>query len=245
MKTRPFSLTKTLLGAAFGATLALCGCVSVPNVDASKSSVAQMKRITVLAVREPPVVQVVNIGGAAGAFGVIGGLIQGSANADHSKAFLAAMVQRKVSLREPLLAAVESSLRQDGFDVSVDQTQWPKKTADGKSDDYSALHVDSDAILIVWFSVVGYMSPPNSTHYVPWVVIKARLLDARTKQDIYFKTFCVGYKMKVENAVQLPADPKYRFNSFDDLMAHVDGAVDGLVDCEKIAAMRMGSDLAR
>jgi hypothetical protein len=51
--------------------------------------------------------------------------------------------------------------------------------------------------------------------------------------------------MKVENAVQLPADPKYRFNSFDDLMAHVDGAVDGLVDCEKIAAMRMGSDLAR
>jgi hypothetical protein len=77
------------------------------------------------------------------------------------------------------------------------------------------------------------------------VVIKARLLDARTKQDIYFKTFCVGYKMKVENAVQLPADPKYRFNSFDDLMAHVDGAVDGLVDCEKIAAMRMGSDLAR
>ena len=76
-----------------------------------------------LAVREPPVIQVVNIGGAAGAFGAIGGLVQGLSNAENSKAFLAEMVRRKVSFKEPMLDAVEDSLRKDGFGVSVDNVQ--------------------------------------------------------------------------------------------------------------------------
>ena len=80
-------------------------------------------------------------------------------------------------------------------------------------------------------------------HYEPSVLVKARLLDAKTKKDIYFKTFCVGYKMKIENAVMLPADTRFRFGSFDDLMAHADEAVAGLVSCEELTANRIGWDL--
>jgi hypothetical protein len=127
--------------------------------------------------------------------------------------------------------------------VTVAGDQKPKLAADGKSDDYSDVHVDADAILSIWFGVVGYMSSPYSTHYEPWVLVKARLLDAKTKKDIYFKTFCVGYKMKIENVVALPADPKYRYGSFDDLMAHTDDAAAGLVNCEEMVAKQIGSDL--
>ncbi len=225
------------------AEVLLSGCASVPNIEADKAAATQIKRIAVLGIREPANVQVVNLGGAAGAFGLVGGLIQGSTNADHSKQFVEAMRQRKTSLSEPMLAAVTQSLKDDGIEVTVAVDQKPKLAADGKSDDYSDVRVEADAILSVWFGVVGYMSSPYSTHYEPWVLVKARLLDAKTKRDIYFKTFCVGYKMKIENVVPLPADPKYRYGSFDDLMVHTSDAVAGLVDCEEIAAKRIGADL--
>jgi len=230
--------------AAVGLAAALLsGCASVPNIEADKAAATQIKRIAVLGIHEPANVQVANLGGAAGAFGLVGGLIQGTTNADHSKQFAEALQQRKQSLSEPMLAAVTQSLKEDGFEVMVAADQKPKLAADGKSDDYSDVHVDADAILSVWFGVVGYMSSPYSTHYEPWVLVKARLLDAKTKKDIYFKTFCVGYKMKIENVVPLPADPKYRYGSFDDLMAHTGDAAAGLVDCGEIVAKRIGADL--
>jgi hypothetical protein len=237
------NVLKTLLAGSTLAMLLLSGCVSVPNIEADKTVAAQIKRVVVLGIHEPANVQVANIGGAPMAFGAIGGLIQGATNVDHSKQFAEALRQQKQSLSEPMLTAITQSLREDGFEVTVAADQKPKLAADGKSDDYSDVHVDADAILSVWFGVVGYMSSPYSTHYEPWVLIKARLLDAKTKKDIYFKTFCVGYKMKIENAVMLPADPKYRYSSFDDLMAHTSDAAAGLVNCEEITAKQIGLDL--
>lgn len=121
--------------------------------------------------------------------------------------------------------------------------QAPKQAAGGNGDGYSGVHVDADAILSVWFGVVGYVSGPYSGHYEPSMLVKARLLDAKTKKDLYFKTFCVGYKMKIENAVMLPADTRFRFGSFDDLIARADDAVAGVVSCEDLTASRIGSDL--
>ena len=242
MPTTSVVLKSLLAGSALAALL-LAGCASAPNIEVDRAAATQVKRVAVLGIHEPTNVTVMNIGGAAGAFGLIGGLIQGGTNADHSKQFAEALKQQKQSLSEPMLAAITQSLKEDGFEVTVAADQKPKLAADGKSDDYTDVHVDADAILSVWFGVVGYMSAPNSTHYEPWVLIKARLLDAKTKKDIYFKTFCVGYKMKIENAVMLPADPKYRYKSFDDIMAHTSDAAAGLVNCEEITAKQIGLDL--
>jgi hypothetical protein len=225
--------------------LVIAGCVSVPSIDADRSAAAQMKRIAILEIHPPRSVQVVNIGGAAGAFGIVGGLVQATTNIDHSKQFAEVLTKQKAPLAETLLTAVEKSLAEDGFKVSVERGQKAKLGADGKSDDYSDIHVDADEIFSIWFSVAGYMSSPYSTHYEPWVVIKARLLDAKTKKDVYYKTICVGYKMKLENAVMLPADARYRYSSFDDLMLHSDDAVAGLLDCEAIAARHIGQDLKK
>lgn len=221
----------------------LSGCASVPKIEADRAVTGQIKRVAVLGVQEPAVVEVANLGGAASAFGLVGGLIQGSVNADHAKQFGEALKQQKLSLAEPLERAVAEALKADGFEVTVDRDQKPKPSADGKSDDYSDVRVEADAILSVWFGVVGYISAPNSTRYEPWVLIKAHLFDARTKKDIYFKTFTVGYKMKIENAVWLAADGQYRYKSFDDVMSRVSHAAAGLVNCEEIVAKEIGADL--
>jgi len=225
------------------ATLLFSGCVSAPSVDVDRTAATHIKRIAIIGIPEPANIQVANIGGAAAGFGLVGGLIQGATNADHSKAFAVPLRQRKPTLSAEMLSAIKQSLEADGFEVTMALDQKPKLAADGKSDDYSEIHVDADAILAVWFGVMGYMSPPNSTHYQPWVFIKARLLDARTKSDIYYKSFCVGYEMKIKNAVMLPADEKYRYGSFDELMAHATEATTGLVDCEEVTAKRIGLDL--
>ncbi|HZZ19498.1 MAG TPA: hypothetical protein VFE25_09020 [Opitutaceae bacterium] len=223
----------------------LCGCASVESVDASRDTVAKAKKVTLLALREPPVVHVVNFGGAASLFGAVGGLVQGLTNAEHSKTFVAKLVSMKVTLKGPLQDSIVSALQKDGYQVSVDTTQYPVKTADGKSDDFSNVNVDSDAIMAVWITHEGYMSSATTTHYQPWVVIRVRLIDARTKKDLYFKTFMVGYEMHIDNAVKIPADPKYRFSSFDDLMARMPEAVAGLIDSGNLASAQVGADLSK
>lgn len=143
-----------------------------------------------------------------------------------------------------MLADLVRAIGEDGFQESVERTQYPKKSADGKSDDYSAVQVGADAILCVWFGATGYTSSSLSIHYVPTLYVSARLIDAKTKQDIYFKVFCVGYKWHgLGNVVELDADPRYRYVSYDELMAKLDESFAGLVSCADVAAVRVGSDL--
>jgi len=92
--------------------------------------------------------------------------------------------------------------------------------------------------------VFGYVSEPMSLRYEPWVVIKARMVDAKTKQDLYFKTFVVGWKMKIENAVVLPAPEEFRYKSFDEVKSRAPHAVTGLVRCGDLVAQQVGKDLA-
>ncbi|MCX6952620.1 MAG: hypothetical protein NTV51_10725 [Verrucomicrobia bacterium] len=219
------------------------GCASVPNVDFNRATSPQLKKVAILGITEPAAIEAANLGGTASAFGLIGGLVQGSNNVDRAKKFTAALKEQKFSVSESLLAATEAALKRDGFEVVLAREQKPKLAADGKSDDFSEVRVDADAFMVLWFGVVGYVSEPFSTKVEPWVLVKARLLDSATKKELYFKTFVVGWKMKIENAVFLPADPKSVFKSLDELMAQVAQGGEGLArSCEQIA-QRIGEDL--
>jgi hypothetical protein len=214
-------------------------------VDVDKAAASRIKRIDILAMPEPTErnIAVINIGGAAGAFGIIGGLVQASANIDHSKQFAALLEKNKKALSEPMLADLQKSLARDGYKTDVIRGQWPKPSADKKSDDFSGVHVDGDAILCVSFGIVGYASSQFSLHYEPWVMVTAQLLDAKSKQELYRKTFAVGYQMKIKNLVELDADPRFQFGSSDDLLARSDEAAAGLVDCVGRVADQLAVDL--
>jgi len=86
------------------------------------------------------------------------------------------------------------------------------------------------------------MSSPYSAHYEPWVLVKARLLDAKTKKDLYFKT-SVWLQAEDRECRDASGRLPIRFGSFDDLIAHSDDAIAGIVSCEKLTADRIGSDL--
>ncbi|HEY1792507.1 MAG TPA: hypothetical protein VGG34_06285 [Opitutaceae bacterium] len=231
------------LASLLAAALLAAGCVSAPRLEASKDTVARMRRVVILTPRPPPLV--INNMGVAMGFGVIGGLAQAQINLNNTKAFAAAVAEQKLNLTQPLVDALSQALARDGYQVSVDARQWPVKSADGKSDDFSAIKVDGDAILIAWFTIDGYMSDANSIHYEPWVGISVEMVDAATKQELYRKLIGVGWKMKIGNSVHLDADPTYRFRNYDAILSQAGKAVAGLNDCARRAADQVGADLAR
>lgn len=241
MITRPATSLPVLLAAIVG--LLLGGCVSAPNVDLDAAHRSTLHRIALLGIPEPAQVQVANIGGAAGAFGIIGGLAQAASNNEHAKGFTAALRQQHVAFAPQLAADLTRALEADGYVVVDAHDQHPKLAADRKSDDFSGIHVNADAILAVWYTAFGYVSQPMSTHYQPWIVVKARLLNARTKKDLYDKTFMVGWRLKIKNAIYVPADPKFQFKWYTDVMAHVTDAANGLLDSQALVANRIGADL--
>jgi hypothetical protein len=57
----------------------------------------------------------------------------------------------------------------------------------------------------VWIGHSCYVSQPYSLDFEPWVLVSARALDARTKRDVCWKTFSVGYNMKIKQVTHLPA----------------------------------------
>ena len=101
----------------------------------------------------------------------------------------------------------------------------------------------ADAILSVWSRSIGYVSPPNSTHYLPSGVVKVRLLDSKTKSDIYYKTFVFGWKLSIKDSIYLETDPKYRYRSIDQFKASEDEAVQRLRPAEFLISQHVEEDL--
>lgn len=241
----PMSLQKAVFALVLPAIFALFlgGCVSVPNVDADRATTSRIKKITLLAIPAPREIPVANLGGAAGAFGLVGGLVQAGVNSSHAKQFAGYLASKKIDLAHSLEDAVIAALKEDGFEVMVDRNQKPKLAPDGKSDDFSNVQVDADAILSVWSVSIGYISPPNSSHYEPSGIVKVRLLDAKTKTDLYYKTFVIGWKLPMKESIYLETDDEFRYKSIEEFTIHEDEAVQGLFAAQKLVAQKIKTDL--
>jgi len=232
--------SRTLLLSIVAITLS--ACATVPKVDLAGQQT--VKTVTILKVTEPTSQPVVNLGGAAGAFGLIGALAQNGVNETHTKAYTDALHQREVLFASPLEADITNQLRSAGYQVSSADLR-PVVQTDTRTLDYSAIDVKDDAILHVWFTTLGYVSPPSKIAFQPWITVRVRLVDAKTKKDLYFKTFTCGYKPAAEGVVHINSDPRFEYDAFDVLMAKVDDSVDGLKACNRAIATQVASDFAR
>ncbi|MFH1499128.1 MAG: hypothetical protein ABII82_15030 [Verrucomicrobiota bacterium] len=225
-------------------SLIFSGCASAPRMEPDKTALKSASSIALLQVQEPRVVEVANIGGAAGAFGLVGGIAQGINNANRSKEFVSALSERKQSLAAPLMTRLVEALGKSGYQVSVSDQQ-PKQSTDKKSDDFSEITVNEDLILLVWIGHTGYISDSFSLSYEPWVLVTARALDARTKRDVYWKSFTVGHDMEINQVVNIPGDERYQFKSHSEIMDRVDEAITGLIESHNLAAEAIVDDLKR
>lgn len=242
MKTKYFS-NAARIATCVGA-LMLAGCVSFPQTNLDAKNREKVHSIGVLQTKEPAQESVMNMGGAAAGFGLLGALVQAGVNSSHTNTYSQKVTSGKIYFGPVVDDGIVSTLTSDGYRIAKLYDQRAKISPDGKSDDYSAVETDADAILSVSFVTFGYISPPEAVSFVPWVVLRARLLDAKTKQDLYFKTFACGYDIKA-NSVHIDSDAQYAYGTFGKLEERFDQSVEGLKACEQAVVKTIGQDFAK
>lgn len=198
--------------------LVLTGCVSVPKVALDDVAAKKIGSVAMMPIGESKNIRVTNVGPAM-MLGAIGGAIQGLTDDDHSKSYAAALNAQEVKLAKPVSDALIEGLKSKGLAVELLVGQHAKLASDGKSDDYSDVKTSADVILQVWFGYTGYFSGATSD-YKPWVVVHAKLLDTRTKKELYHQSFSALRKPASDAIEFVPVAGEVEYKNFDDLISH-------------------------
>ena len=223
------------------AVVSLANCRSVENRPLDKARAGSIKTVAMLGISESKAVGLRDFSGFSGLGGAVGGAISGATDADRSKAFVAEYNRRKVRLASSMADALQQDLAKSGLEVLYLQNERPK-LKDG-ADDYSHISTPANAILNVWFGPIGYVYPRFSTTYEPWMMVNARLVNGKTKEVLYRKTFSAGYETIIANTVFVPCSKTVRFSSYDALMGNYEQAIEALSDCQKAVAQQIVTDL--
>jgi len=223
-------------------SLFLSGCAISPTVEANRAALSGIKHIAVVDLGFPNTASVRN-SGIGGGLGVIGGAIEGAANAENSKSFSATIANHVPTLHEALVSAVADDLIKQGYQITIIKDQKPSRSSDRHAWDFSKIHTDADAVLVVCAPLCGYVCSAHSVHYEPQVMIKVQLSDTKSQAMLYQKTFFVGYKAVSIRAEDISADDLKRYKSFDDINLHASEAVDELIACEVTGAKKIVRDI--
>ena len=101
---------------------------------------------------------------------------------------------------------------------------------------YRSIETRADAILHVSFLRAGYLATANSSQYLPWLYVRARLVSRGGNALLYSQFLVFGPKFPATKA-HIPAAPQYAYPNFDSLMANHVAATLGLAEgTRKVAA---------
>jgi hypothetical protein len=209
----------------------LLGCASPPPDQAfDKVRSARLQKLLILQVPETKLAAI-NLGSGYDAFGLVGGLLGESDEQAKSSRFEAS-IRQQAGVGEALTTALSAELRLRGFEVEVG-AQRPASNAGpdtapvNETFDYSAIRTRADAILHVSFVRAGYLATAGSTHYKPWLYVRARLVSADSHALLYSQLIVYGAKFP-ETTTYIPAPTQYAYGDFDSLIANPGAAAAGL-----------------
>lgn len=226
-------------------TFLLAGCAStpnIPNISLEKAKAGPIDTVALLRVTESQFFLVQNLSGLPALGGVIGGVVAAKGQAERTTKFADAYNAGSTRLSASLVDDLQREFVAGGKHISYLPDEFAKLK--DNADDYSHIQTDKDVILSVWFGAVGYVADGVvDAPYEPWMVVKVRLLQGKTKQVLSQKIYTAGYKSKLDGAVFVPCAKDYRFDTFEKLMADFAGSVRALSECEKAVARQAVQDL--
>jgi len=238
LTTRNILLRLCLLAIALG----LSACVSLPRQAFDPKGAAGIKRIAVIEVEDPAEYEVVNLGGASMAFGLVGGLIQAADIKAKTNVFTVAAKDTNLHIGAELGVQLKEALERNGYVVAYLTGVRTKQHA--LEPDYRNVPTDADAILDVMVFSSGYYSWPSSTDYVPGLQVRTRLVSAKTQTPLFMQTYNYGQDVGVKGVENIKPDPKYSYPDFPNLRQNKDEAIEGLRKGVPVIVARVSAALA-
>src|SRR4051794_33058043 len=222
LPTRNILLHHCLLAIALG----LSACVSLPRQTFDSKGAAEIKRIAVMEVEDPAEYEVVNLGGASMAFGLIGGLIQAADIKAKTNVFTVAAKDTHLHIGAELGMQLKEALERNGYVVAY--LAGVRTKQHGMEPDYRKVPTDADAILDVLVFSSGYYSWPGSTDYVPGLQVRTRLVSTKTHTPLFMQSYNYGQDVGVKGMENIKPDRKYSYPDFPHLRQNKDEAIEGL-----------------
>ncbi|HET8880858.1 MAG TPA: hypothetical protein VFM56_01670, partial [Solimonas sp.] len=209
------------------AFLVLGACATTaPDGAWSPVTASRVRTVALLDIAEPAVDLVLN---------------RGDSNESHSSSYAQALTTGQIVFSPLLAEAITRQLDRSNYQV-LPLAERPVVAADG-SVDLSGIRTDADAILVVRFIKAGYVSDSTSD-LQPWAIVEVQLFDSRTRRALYSKTFNGGYDTGAAGLIQLATQPRFRFESVEQLTDRLDDSAGGIKDAELAIAGAMGRDFA-
>lgn len=207
-----FKLNKVI--PLFFIALLLGACASAPQQKLTIETKQNVKSIALIRVIEPENYIAANIASLKSFF--IGAFNKD--NEIYTKRFTENMAKSEIKIGRALLQELERGLKNKGYEVTILDIELSIK--ENGEYDYSNIQTDADAILNVWFRAAGYVSPPNSIGYEPWLMVSSRMVSAKDKSQIYFQAFNYAARLgrTIENIIYYDQIGTKEFHSFDEIV---------------------------
>ncbi len=146
----------------------------------------------------------------------LGVLWQSLVDRQKSKAFTESMEATRGSMALALTTAMLKELKARGVDAQMlEGVARPPASPDDI--DYAKLQA-AHPVLHVYFEDVGMYSSRFSLDYIPRVNVTANLVRPGEKKYLYSDTIYYGADSRGESPTSIPADPRYKWASFDALI---------------------------
>jgi hypothetical protein len=216
----------------------LSGCVQNPPQQSEPvAKQPPLKKIGLIAVTNPPMLSIENRGSAWGLLALPGAVLQRQDQITKSNTLTTGMRNQSLHLGEEMSSALQDELKRKGYEVSVitDVAYLPD---DPEAIDYQHIQTDADAVISAQYSVAGLYSGPFSLNYIPRLNISFAMVRPKDQSELYSQSIYYGADARKPAEDQIPADPKYAYGSFDQVMEKQGEVVEGFrVGVRGIAAL--------
>lgn len=225
-------------------SLLLSACAAPLNkVDLSAQTMSDIKRIDIVKMPEPKQYAVLNVGGAGAMFGLVGALATSADADDKMKRITSQFNQAKLQPNEELAKTLADKLTGKGYQVRIIEAPWHANEQGGYSLEFKDIQSDADAVLVPTVTINGFVSPADSTDYLPTTTVDAVMLASNKKDILYHGYHTSGWNPGAKGWTVIP--PKRVFANFDDIIFHVQESGDAMLNGSRDVADSISHDIAQ
>jgi len=217
--------TKRSIAVLAFVSVLLSGCTSVPKQAFNKAANQDVRKIAVLKTPSSGEFLVQNLGHPGLGFGLIGGLVAAADMESKSKAFTAKMNGLSFDPAKEFNEELIAELRALKYEVKMVE---PSRPQPAMLESYENLDPEVDAYVDSVMNWSGYFTASPTSNYIPAMRTIVRMVKRKGSEIAYQELISYGYELRGGQAINVAADGKYAFASFDDLTKNPEMAMEGM-----------------